>query len=55
METGVSNYWRAFVGLDGDVLGIDTYGESAPLADVMKHFGFTVENLVERVSRLLAS
>ncbi|MGB0955224.1 MAG: transketolase [Panacagrimonas sp.] len=55
VETGVSNYWRAFVGLDGDVLGIDTYGESAPLADVMKHFGFTVENLVERVSRLLAS
>ncbi|HEY1075262.1 MAG TPA: transketolase [Fontimonas sp.] len=54
VEAGVTNYWRAFVGLDGDVLGIDTFGESAPAAAVFKHFGFTVENVVERTEKLLA-
>ncbi|MFT4047751.1 MAG: transketolase [Solimonas sp.] len=54
VEAGVTNYWRAFVGLDGDVLGLDTFGESAPAAAVFKHFGFTVENVVERTEKLLA-
>src|SRR3546814_3556063 len=54
IEAGVSHYWRAFVGLDGDVIGVDTFGESAPASAVFKHFGFTVENLVERTEKLLS-
>jgi transketolase len=53
IEAGVSLYWRAFVGLDGDVVGVDTFGESAPAAAVFKHFGFTVDAVVARVERLL--
>jgi transketolase len=50
VEAGVSDYWRKYVGLEGAVLGIDRYGESAPAADVFKHFGFTAEN-VAKVAR----
>ncbi|PPE73849.1 transketolase [Solimonas fluminis] len=53
IETGVSLYWAGFVGDEGEVLGVDTYGESAPLAAVMKHFGFTVDNVVAKVTALL--
>ncbi|MGB0665066.1 MAG: transketolase [Pontibacterium sp.] len=54
IECASSNYWRAFVGLDGDVVGIDTFGESAPAGDLMKHFGFTCEAVVSRCEQLLA-
>ncbi|HET8880616.1 MAG TPA: transketolase, partial [Solimonas sp.] len=54
IEAGVSAWWRTFVGLDGDVLGVDTFGESAPAGAVFKHFGLTVENLVERTEKLLS-
>ncbi|HSW11589.1 MAG TPA: transketolase [Solimonas sp.] len=54
IEAGVSQFWHEFVGSEGEILGVDTYGESAPLAAVMKHFGFTVDNVVEKVSALLA-
>jgi len=54
IEAGVSQFWHEFVGTEGEVLGVDTYGESAPLAAVMKHFGFTLDNVVEKVSALLA-
>jgi transketolase len=50
VEAGVSDYWRKYVGLEGAVLGVDRYGESAPAADVFKHFGFTAEN-VAKVAR----
>lgn len=53
VEAGVSDFWRKYVGLEGDVVGIDTFGESAPGGDVMKHFGFTVENVVNRVESSL--
>ena len=49
IEAGVTDYWRKYVGLEGGVVGIDTFGESAPGGDVMKHFGFTVENVVKIV------
>ena len=55
VEAGVSIYWRAFTGDEGEVIGIDTYGESAPLAAVMKHFGFTVENVVAKCEVLLSN
>lgn len=53
IEAGVSDYWRKYVGLEGGVVGIDTFGESAPGGDVMKHFGFTVENVVKNVKDVL--
>jgi transketolase len=53
VEAGVSDYWRKYVGLEGGVVGIDTFGESAPGGDVMKHFGFTVENVVKNVKDVL--
>jgi transketolase len=54
VEAGVSDYWRKYVGLDGAVVGIDRYGESAPAADVFKHFGFTADNVAKVVRSLLA-
>jgi transketolase len=53
VEAGVTGYWAKYVGLDGKVVGIDSFGESAPAADVFKHFGFTVENVVAVVKALL--
>ena len=52
IEAGVSDYWYKFVGLQGDVLGIDRYGESAPAGEVFKFFGFTTENVVARIEAL---
>ena len=46
IEAGVTDYWRKYVGLEGSVVGIDTYGESAPAGVLFKHFGFTVEHVV---------
>lgn len=51
IEAGVTHYWRAFA---GEVLGVDTYGESAPAALVFKHFGLTVDNVVARLESLVA-
>ena len=53
MEAGVSDFWHKYVGLEGAVIGIDRFGESAPGADVLKYFGFTVDNVVATVSRLV--
>ncbi len=53
VEAGVTDYWRKYVGLEGGVVGIDTFGESAPGPVVMEHFGFTVENVVKHVKEVL--
>lgn len=53
VEAGVTDYWRKYVGLDGEVVGIDTYGESAPAGVLFKHFGFTTERVVEAVRKLV--
>ncbi len=52
VEAGVTDYWRKYVGLEGAVVGIDTFGESAPAAALFKYFGFTVENVVAAVRRV---
>ncbi len=49
VEAGVTDYWRKYVGLEGAVVGIDRFGESAPAADLFKYFGFTPENIVKAV------
>src|SRR5450759_963398 len=52
VEAGVSDIWRKHVGLEGAVLGIDRFGESAQAGDLFKYFGFTVDNLVAQVKRV---
>lgn len=47
------DYWYKFVGLNGAIVGMDTFGESAPIADLMNHFGFTVEKVVAAVEGVL--
>ena len=46
VEAGVTDYWRKYVGLDGAVVGIDSFGASAPIVALYKHFGITVEAVV---------
>ncbi|MDF0606866.1 transketolase [Neisseriaceae bacterium TC5R-5] len=53
IEAGHPDFWRKYVGLDGDVLGIDHFGESAPAAQLFQAFGFTVENVVAKARALL--
>jgi len=53
VEMGVSDWWRKYVGLEGAVVGIDTFGESAPAPVLFKYFGFTVENVVKVVKGVL--
>ncbi len=53
IEAGAPMSWYRWVGLEGDVVGMTTFGASGPYQDVLKHFGFTVENVVERALKLL--
>ncbi len=53
IEAGITDFWRKYVGLDGAVIGINTFGESAPGGVLMKHFGFTVDNVVKNVEAVL--
>src|SRR5438105_11833213 len=53
VEAGVSDYWRKYVGLEGAVVGIDRFGESAPAAELFKHFGFTRERVAEAVRSVI--
>ena len=53
VEAGHVDYWSKWTGLDGEVVGLSTFGESGPGATVMEHFGITVEAVVDAVERLL--
>jgi len=53
IEAGVTETWNKYVGPEGAAVGIDVYGESAPPDVLFKHFGFTVENVVSTVKRIL--
>ncbi len=53
VEAGSVDGWYKYVGLDGAVLGMHSFGESAPAPDLFKHFGFTVENVVKTVKGVL--
>ena len=55
VEAGVSDFWYKYVGLEGAVVGIDTFGESAPAGVLFKHFGFTVDNVVAKVKSVIAA
>lgn len=53
IEAGHPDYWYKFAGLDGEVLGIDRFGASAPGDELMMIFGFTPETVVTRAKKLL--
>lgn len=53
VEAGVTDFWRKYVGLEGAVVGIDSFGESAPAGVLFKHFGLTVEHVVAAVKQVL--
>ena len=53
VEASWPDYWRRYVGLEGDVIGMDHFGASAPGDELAKHFGFTAENVAARARRLL--
>ncbi len=50
VEAAVTDSWYKYVGLNGKVVGIDTFGESAPADELFKHFGFTTENVVDAIN-----
>jgi transketolase len=52
VEAGVSDFWRKYVGLDGAVIGMDTFGASAPAEALFPYFGFTVARVVDAVKAL---
>jgi transketolase len=54
IEAGVTDFWWKYVRAGGAVLGVDRFGESAPAADVYRHFGLTVDNLVATVQAVLS-
>ncbi|AOM42714.1 transketolase [Xenorhabdus hominickii] len=53
IEAGISDYWFKYVGLNGAIVGMSTFGESAPADALFKEFGFTVENIVAKAAALL--
>jgi len=53
VEAAVTDGWYKYVGLNGKVVGIDRFGESAPAGELFKYFGFTVENVVKAVEEVL--
>jgi len=53
IEAGVAESWYKYIGLDGGVVVMSTFGESAPAGDLFKYFGFTVENVVSTVESVL--
>jgi len=52
IEAGVTDYWRKYVGLEGEVVGIDRFGESAPAGDVYKFLGIDAEHLAQAIRRV---
>ena len=52
IEAGVTDFWRKYVGLEGEVIGIDRFGESAPAADVYEFLGIDAGHVVEAVRRI---
>ncbi|MEK0159438.1 transketolase [Pseudoalteromonas piscicida] len=54
IEAGIEDFWYKYVGLNGAIVGMTTFGESAPADELFKLFGFTVENIVEKANALFA-
>jgi len=54
VEAGVTDFWRKYVGLEGAVVGLDRYGESAPAGELFKFFGITAEAVTAAVKKVLS-
>ncbi|MCQ9049946.1 transketolase [Vibrio diabolicus] len=54
IEAGIADFWYKYVGFDGRIIGMTTFGESAPAGELFKMFGFTTENVVNTAKELLA-
>jgi transketolase len=54
VEAGSVFGWEKYVGLDGAIIGMTTFGASAPIKDLMKKFGFTVEHVIQAAKQVLA-
>ena len=52
VEAGVTGFWAKYVGLNGKVIGIDTFGESAPAGELFKMFGITTEAVIAAVNEV---
>ncbi|MCX8588816.1 MULTISPECIES: transketolase [unclassified Gilliamella] len=53
IEAGISDYWYKYVGLNGKIVGMISFGESAPAEQLFEKFGFTVENVIAKANDLL--
>ncbi|MCX8956948.1 transketolase [Erwinia psidii] len=53
IEAGIADYWYKYTGLNGAIVGMTTFGESAPADQLFREFGFTVENVVAKAKELL--
>ncbi|MUL15858.1 transketolase [Aliivibrio fischeri] len=54
IEAGIADFWYKYVGFGGKIIGMTTFGESAPADELFKMFGFTTENVVNTAKELLA-
>ncbi|CAK1903370.1 transketolase [Vibrio crassostreae] len=54
VEAGIADFWYKYVGFGGKIIGMTTFGESAPAGELFKMFGFTTENVVNTAKELLA-
>ena len=54
VEAGVTGFWWHYVGLQGEIVGIDHFGASAPAKDLFKAYGFTAEHVGEAIEKVLA-
>jgi transketolase len=54
IEAGIADYWYKYVGLQGVVIGMHSFGESAPAELLFEHYGFTLENVVSKAREILA-
>jgi transketolase len=55
VEAGATLGWSQYVGTEGEVVGRDDFGASAPIKDVMLHFGFTVDNVLAKARAVISN
>jgi transketolase len=53
VEAGTADFWAKYVGLDGEVIGMTTFGASAPAPQLFEYFGFTVSHVIDTVKRVV--
>jgi transketolase len=53
IEAAHQDFWYKYVGMDGAIVGMSTFGESAPAGELFKMFGFTIENVVEKANKVM--